>query len=235
MILKTGIRIMWLTTVFVAVCIFVSKCDKIEDEAFISPDMVHGVVKQVCDSNDCKTVIQLDDSTIIIPYQLDSTMALAEGQEVVIAYSEIQDHNNYGDSAIVANITWLEQIGCSPIIMVKPDVTSVSNKLPSDKFTISGSKINGDCLEIIVSFSGGCKAHEFIMTYQKLPNFEKYSGQLTLGHNSHGDMCEAYITQSVSFNLAPLKEAGKDKIWLVLVKEGDTEGYKLLIEYYYKK
>ncbi len=73
------------------------------------------------------------------------------------------------------------------------------------------------------------------MTYQKLPRFDKYSGKLTLGHNSHGDMCEAYITQSVSFDLAPLKEPDKEMVRLILVKEGDKENYQLIIDYYYKK
>lgn len=235
MILKIGIKTVFLLTAFVAVCIIVSTCDKLENADFVSPDMVHGVVKQVCDSNGCNTVIQLDDSTIIVPYQLDSTMTLADGQEVVIAYSEVPDTSYTNDSAVIANITWMEQIGCSPIIPVKPEVTSVSNRLPSDPFTINGAKINGDCLEIILSFSGGCQAHEFIMTYQKLPNFDKYTGQLTLGHNSHGDMCEAYITQTVSFDLKPLREPDKDMIRLVLIKEDDKEGYKLIIDYYYKK
>jgi hypothetical protein len=233
--LKTGIRIAWLLTAFVAVCIIVSRCDKAADETFISPDTVHGVVKHMCDSSGCTLVIQLDDSTIIIPYQLDSTISLAEGQEVEIAYSEITVNDSVSNSGVFADVTWLEQIGCSPIIPVTPDVSSVSSKLPSDPFTISGARINGDCLEILLSFSGGCEAHEFVMTYQKLPNFDKYSGQLTLGHNSHGDMCEAYITQTVSFNLAPLQEPDKDMIRLILIKEGDKEGYKLIIDYYYKK
>lgn len=233
--IKTGLRIVWLMTVFVAVCIIVSRCDKLADETFTSPDTVHGVVKYLCDSSGCTLVIQLDDSTIIVPYQLDTTISLAEGQEVEVAYSEIPVNDTSRDNGIAANVTWLEQVGCGPIILVKPEVTYVSNKLPSDPFTINGAKINGDCLEILLSFGGGCKAHEFVMTYQKLPNFDKYSGQLILGHNSHGDMCEAYITQTVSFDLSPLKEQDKDMIRLVLIKEGDKEGYKLIIDYYYKK
>ncbi len=235
MMTKKGLRILWLMTIFVAVCIIVPNCDKSADQFFVSPEMVHGVVKDMSDSNGCGLVIQLDDGTVIVPYQLDTTMSLAEGQEVEIAYSEITASNYACGAGVVADVTWLEQAGCSPIILVKPDVTSVSNKLPSDPFTISGAKINGDCLEILLSFGGGCEAHEFVMTYHKLPNFDKYSGQLTLGHNSHGDMCEAYITQTVSFNLAPLKEPDKEMIRLVLIKEGDKEGYKLIIDYYYKK
>ena len=48
-------------------------------------------------------------------------------------------------------------------------------------------------------------------------------------------MCEAYITQTVSFDLAPLKEPDKEMVRLILVKEGDKEDYQLIIDYYYKK
>jgi len=235
MILKTANRIGWLIGAFVALCIIGSGCDKLPDHAFVSPEMVHGVVKDMSDSNGCGLVIQLDNGTVIVPYQPDSTLSLAVGQEVDIAYSEMPGNSYSCSAGVVADVTWMEQKGCSPILEVKPDASSVSSMLPSDPFTITSAKINGDCLEILLSFSGGCQAHEFIMTYQKLPNFETYYGQLKLGHNSHDDMCEAYITQTVSFNLAPLKDPNKDMIRLVLVKQGDKEGYKLIIDYYYKK
>lgn len=235
MMLKSVMKIGGAITAFVAICIIGSGCDKLADQDFVSPDMVHGIVKDLSDSNGCGLVIELDDGTVIVPYQLDTTLSLAVGQEVEIAYSEVSANSYYCDAGVVAHVTWLEQAGCSPIIPVKPEVSSFSDRFPSDPFIISGAKINGDCLEIILSFNGGCKVHEFIMTYQKLPNFEQYAGQLTLGHNSHGDMCEAYITQTVSFNLAPLKDPDKDMIRLVLIKEGDKEGYKLIIDYYYKK
>jgi hypothetical protein len=235
MILKLLIRIGWLMTAFSVICLIDSGCDKLSDQKFISPEMVHGVVKDMSDSTGCGLVIELDDGTVIVPYQLDTSMQLAEGQEVEIAYSEIPTNSYSCGAGVVADVTWLEQTGCSPIIPLSSDVSSVSNKLPSDPFTIGGAKINGHCLEILLSFSGGCQAHEFIMTYQKLPRFDKYSGKLTLGHNSHGDMCEAYITQSISFDLAPLKEPDKEMVRLILVKEGDKENYQLIIDYYYKK
>jgi len=233
--LKIIIRVGWLMAVLVAVSLMDTGCDKLADDAFISPDMVHGVVKDMTDSTGCGLVIELDDGTVIVPYQLDTSMSLAEGQEVEIAYSEIPTTYSSCGAGVVADVTWLEQSGCSPIIQLKPEVTSVSNRILSDPFAIGGAKINGDCLEIVLSFSGGCRAHEFIMTYQKLPRFEKYSGKLTLGHNSHEDMCEAYITQTVAFDLAPLKEADQEMVRLILVKEGDREDYQLIIDYYYKK
>lgn len=224
--------------IFSTTILIVMSCDKMSDQAFIEPQTMHGVVKDMRDSSGCGLVVVLDDGSVIVPYQLDTSMILAEGQEVEIAYTELTNAN-YGCSAgVVADVTWLEQSGCSPIIKIQAtDIASVYTNLPSDPFTINDAKIEDDCLHISLSFPGGCAAHEFIMTYMDLPDFDKndYDGKLTLGHNSHGDMCEAYITQTVSFDLKPLQNTESDMIRLILVKEGEKDGYKLIIDYFYKK
>jgi hypothetical protein len=231
-------RISRLIILFFMVLFIDTGCDKLTDEeAFIEPQTMHGVVKDMSQTNGCGLVVVLDNGTVIVPYKLDTSMILAEGQEVEIAYTELTDTNYYCNAGVVADVTWMEQSGCSPIIKIQStDSASVYTNLPSDPFTINDAKIDGDCLQISLSFSGGCAAHEFIMTYTDLPGFDKYdyNGKLTLGHNSHGDSCEAYITQTISFDLKPLQNKESDMIRLILVKEGDKEGYQLIIDYYYK-
>lgn len=214
-------------------------CDKLDyaEQPFIEPQTMHGVVKDMSHVEGCGLVIVLDDGSVIVPYQLDTSLILAEGQEVEVAYTELANADYGCNVGAVADVTWMKQSGCSPIIILQAtDIASVYTNLPSDPFSINDAKIEDDCLHISVSFSGGCAAHEFIMTYAELPSFSKYdyNGKLTLGHNSHGDMCEAYITQTVSFDLKPLQNAKSDMIRLILVKEGDREDYKLIIDYYYK-
>jgi hypothetical protein len=214
-------------------------CDKLasDEQVFIEPQTMHGVVKDMSNVDGCGLVIVLDNGSTIVPYQLDTSMILAEGQEVEVAYTELSNTDYSCSAGTVADITWMKQSGCSPIIMMQSaDIASVYNNLPSDPFTLNDAKIEDDCLHISVSFSGGCAAHEFIMTYAGLPDFSEYdyTGKLTLGHNNHGDMCEAYITQTVSFDLKPLRKKDSDRIRLILVKEGDREGYKVIIDYYYK-
>jgi hypothetical protein len=227
-------RIWLITVIFFTISLINTSCDKLSDQEFICPETVHGVVKDMSHIDGCGLVIELDDGTYVIPNQLDTSMMLAEGQEVEIAYTELSVTNNPCPVGPVADVTWLEQAGCSPIIIQRMDNTSVYSSLPADPFTIKDAKIKNDCLEILVSFSGGCEVHEFIMTYTELPAFSNYSGTLTLGHNSHGDKCEALITQTISFNLAPLQLKGANMIRLVLVKAEDKDDYKLIIDYYYK-
>lgn len=224
--------------IFAGIILIDAGCDKLADEeTFIEPQTMHGIVKDMSQTNGCGLVVVLDDGTVIVPYQLDTSMILSEGQEVEIAYTELTNTDYNCNAGIVADINWMEQSGCSPIVKIQStDIASVYTNLPSDPFTINDAKIENDCLHISLSFSGGCAAHEFIMTYSDLPDFEKYdyNGKLTLGHNSHGDSCYAYITQTVSFDLKPLQNKDSDMIRLILVKAGDKDGYKLIIDYYYK-
>lgn len=231
------VRMCWITVLFFAISIISPGCDKLIEDASIGPETVHGVVKDYSHIDGCGMVIELDDGTVIVPYQLDTSMVLAEGQEVEVAYSELPVTDYSCGAGVVADVNWLEQTGVSPIILDKAnvDIASVYSTLPSDPFTIEGAKIEKDLLKISLSYGGGCAVHEFVMTYQELPRSGEYSGKLTLGHNSHGDMCEAFITQTLSFDLKPLQVSGKDMVRLILVKAGDKEGYKLIIDYYYKK
>jgi hypothetical protein len=230
-------RTCWIMIVVITLSLISPGCDKLSEDAFFSPETVHGVVKDYSHIDGCGLVIELDDGTVIVPYQLDTSMLLAEGQEVEISYAELPVTDYSCGAGVVADINWLEQTGASPIIFERAnyDVASLSNTLPSDPFKIEGAKIDGDHLKISLSYGGGCAVHEFIMTYQDLPKTSGYSGILTLGHNSHGDRCEALITRTISFDLKPLQIPEKDMIRLVLVKAGDKDEYKLIIDYYYKK
>ena len=66
--------------------------------------------------------------------------------------------------------------------------------------------IMGDTLQMSVSYSGGCAVHDFSLFWNET-FLEMYPVQavLQLVHNNNGDMCEAYPTETLSFDLAPLK------------------------------
>jgi len=213
--------------------LYLQSCDRIEDNEFREPETIHGIIRDFSNINGCGMVIELDDGTIIIPYLLDKSLMLTDGQEVEVAYTELAEIDYACKAGLVAEITWLKMVGSSPIIIQRTDNTILDTNLPSDPFKILHAKIEDDCLEITLSYGGGCKVHEFIMTYTKLPQFGIYSGTLTLSHNAHGDLCEALITDKIRYDLTPLQEAGSDMVRLNLIKSGDQD-YQLIIDYYYK-
>jgi len=221
-------KVMILSSVF----LYLHECDRIDDSEFDEPESTHGIIRDFRNIDSCGLVIELDDGTIIVPYLLDTSLLLSNGQEVEVAYTEVTDTDYACKAGLLAKITWLKMVGCSPIIMQEMDYFSTLTNLPSDPFKILNANIENNCLNIKLSYSGGCEVHEFIMTYTELPGFSQYSGTLTLSHNAHGDMCKSLITNTICYDLTSLQQPGSDMIRLTLIKSGD-EDYQLIIDYYY--
>lgn len=82
--------------------------------------------------------------------------------------------------------------------------------LEKDAFRIGAVKLSGDTLKITVGFGGGCRAHEFFLFCNASAIYESNPPQvdLYLSHNANGDMCDAYLTETRSFELTSLKSLG---------------------------
>lgn len=67
--------------------------------------------------------------------------------------------------------------------------------------------IDGDIAWVTVSYSGGCAQHDFRLEWNGM-----YATSLpvqvspTLLHNPNGDLCEAWITETVRFDLGPIRD-----------------------------
>jgi len=211
--------------------IFILACEDSGIAHHDEPEIQYGIVKDFSQFDGCGLVIELDDGTILVPYQLDTTMMLSDGQTVNVAFTELNNVDYKCNAGILVELSYLEPIGCVPIIPIESKM--LSSTLPSDPFTIEDADIEDHCLKLSVTYGGGCKIHEFIMIYTPALNFCDYGGKLTLSHNAHGDMCEALVTDTLSFDLISVQEDGANAIRLVLEKEGDVTDYQLIIDYYY--
>ena len=62
-------------------------------------------------------------------------------------------------------------------------------------------------LTLNVSYSGGCKAHNFtlVVTSRVFRESNPAELQAIIAHNANGDTCEAYPTETYHFDLSPLK------------------------------
>jgi hypothetical protein len=114
-------------------------------------------------------------------------------------------------------------------LQIKAEIGETS--IPSEPFTISTVKIQGNKMFIDISFSGGCTAHEFKMVGSRsiaksLPPIR----QIQLIHLPHLDKCERLTKQTLEIDIKELayqQESGS-KIILTL------EGWKEPIEYEYQ-
>lgn len=77
-----------------------------------------------------------------------------------------------------------------------------------DDIQLNKLSIRDHLLTMNVSYSGGCRAHEFNLIGDTALFIEggSVSDQVILTHNANGDNCESYITEDISFDLNPLRE-----------------------------
>ncbi len=98
-----------------------------------------------------------------------------------------------------------------------------SKKLKFDRYRFNDFKIFRDSLKINVSYSGGCREHQFkLVAKNYFGDSTSPNAELILSHNSNMDPCEAYLTEEYSFILLPLqyeyiKKFGKESGEILLV------------------
>jgi hypothetical protein len=80
-------------------------------------------------------------------------------------------------------------------------------KYSMDAVMIKDASVIGDSLTMLVSFSGGCKPHDFKVVWDGAM-MKSLPGQINvvLSHNANDDMCEALLTQDVTVSLAPIRQ-----------------------------
>jgi hypothetical protein len=93
---------------------------------------------------------------------------------------------------------------------------------------IEGIAISGGALTVTASYSGGCADHAFTVCWPDQSFMESWPVQvrLELLHQTPGDPCEAWITDRVTVDLAPLAAAYREAYGSrgrILVNVGDHQ------------
>ena len=91
-------------------------------------------------------------------------------------------------------------------ILLFDDLSAIT--LDADVASITKISIEGDLLQLMVTYSGGCENHTFKLYGSR--NFaESLPPQvnLFLSHNANGDVCEALMGEDLVFDFSPLKKA----------------------------
>jgi hypothetical protein len=78
--------------------------------------------------------------------------------------------------------------------------------ISTDALNLTKASIRNDLLTLTVGYSGGCKEHEFqLFVWKGIAKSNPPRAELLLSHNGNGDLCEAYITQELKFDLTAFK------------------------------
>jgi hypothetical protein len=108
------------------------------------------------------------------------------------------DENNPGVSEIIVTGN----------LSAYSDAASNRSTGTGDPFELKDVMITTDSVKITVSYSGGCKKHKFeIIWNETLSNTTPPQTRFIILHDANGDMCEAYITETLGFPINDLTSA----------------------------
>jgi hypothetical protein len=109
--------------------------------------------------------------------------------------------------------------GCPSALGPTPEAFSECHTEDGHDFTIASADsagdplwIDGDTLQVSVGYGGGCEEHTFQICWPDGAFAESAPVQATLEiwHGGPVDNCEAWVAETLSFDLTPLKQAWKD-------------------------
>ena len=101
--------------------------------------------------------------------------------------------------------TYIRKNSASNNIIIIDDFVLMG--LKGDAVQINSASIDSDNLSISVSYSGGCQDHDFkLFAGETFMESESIQSGLVLVHNARKDACDAWITETLSFNLINLKK-----------------------------
>lgn len=91
--------------------------------------------------------------------------------------------------------------------ITQPDPDTDFTQLPSDSFQLGEVAIEGDTLLVTVSYGGGAAEHDFTLYWNGI-TLRSFPGQIhvQLKHDANGDAAEAYLTETLRFDLSDLNQ-----------------------------
>lgn len=95
-----------------------------------------------------------------------------------------------------------------------------------DAYTLRSTSVYGSVLEIVLTYSGGCKEHEFnLMTTGAIMKSMPPQMEIMLYHKGNEDFCRALVTDTVRFDLGAIKPEGSGSLILRLQHYNDRIVY----------
>jgi hypothetical protein len=214
-------RIIFLFAIF---SIIFTACENDDDEIRLEEV---GMVVDYAGAGNCGFVIELENGARIQPLYYPEGFTFSQGQRIHVEYIELTNVLPSCDRGTPAEIVFIEELNCAPYVDL---YFSNYDSLARDPVYIHEAFVDGDCLQIKLSYSGGCeehtidlaRMHPWTASSSTVPTFE-------IRHNANGDMCEAWFTKELRYDLTQLKQEGK-KEFVLTAKLNDGTIYNEIFE-----
>jgi hypothetical protein len=207
---------------FAFIILLLAACEKEEIKHFET-----GTIVDYAGSGSCGIIIELDNGDRIQPLYYPDGFIFSSGQRVLVEYSILPNIIPTCDRGLASNISYIEELSCTPYVDL---YFSNYDSLGRDPVIIQEIFVDGNCLQIKLSYSGGCKTHtidlarmhQWFSGSPSIPVFE-------IRHNANNDMCEALFTRELRFDLSNLRDEKITK-FVVTAKLNGGEVYNELFE-----
>ena len=74
-----------------------------------------------------------------------------------------------------------------------------------DAYSLGNMAVDGDVLQLTVSYTGGCERHRFdVLARAVTITGDDAEADLVVAHDARGDTCKALVTQHLEFSLTPI-------------------------------
>ena len=189
-----------------------------------------GTVVDYAGAGNCGIVIELDNGSRIQPLYYPAGFTFTHGQRILVEYTELPRSVSACDRGVASDIKYVEELNCAPYVDL---YFSNYDSLARDPIILHEAFVDGDCLQIKLSYSGGCqehtidlaRMHPWYVSSSNIPTFE-------IRHNSNNDLCEASFTKEFRYDLTPLKLEGKTQ-FVLTAKLVNGEVYNKIFELNY--
>lgn len=208
-----------------SLCLFIVSChDETMDDTKVSAT---GTVLGYAGSNDCRIVIVLDNGMKIKPLYYPDSFVFAEGQQVLVEYTELRNVNIGCKEGVPCEISYIEELSCAPYIDLHFENY---DSLARDPVYIHEAYVDGVCLYFKLSYSGGCEEHTIDLARMQpwAPENETIAS-FEIRHNANNDICEAWFTREFRYDLSLLKEEGI-KQFVLTAKLANDEVYSKIFD-----
>ncbi len=208
---------------FLLVAVAFAGCQKEEEPSYQET----GVVVDYAGAGNCSFVIELDNGQRIQPLHFPDEFNFVHGQRVLVEYREIENVIPSCDRGTPCDISFVEELSCAP--WVDLDFSNYDS-LAHDPIFLHEAFVDDNCLQLKISYSGGCKEQTVDLAYMHqwnpgsndIPTFE-------IRHDSKGDLCKALITREYRFDLTPLIDDGETE-FVLTAKLNGGETYSKIFE-----
>jgi len=165
-----------------------------------------GTVIDYAGTGDCRIIIELESGIRIQPMFYPDSFVFAQGQQVLVDYTVLNNVNTGCDRGLPCEISYIEELACAPYIDL---YFENYDSLARDPVYLHEAYMDGDCLYFKLSYSGGCQEHtvDLARMHPWTPGNEAIAS-FEIRHNGNDDLCEAWYTREFRYDLSPLKKEG---------------------------